>query len=109
MPIEPPIDSPRTLPEAFAVLSGASSDAPVRPLAGATDLRVLLLAGELRVVHVSAHRSLREAIEGVTTPRVLRTIQLADEMGRRMIGREPRIGVAGLVLLQPGSRPRSHR
>jgi 4-hydroxythreonine-4-phosphate dehydrogenase len=65
-------------------------------LTGATDLRVLLMAGKLRVVHVSAHRSLREAIEGVTTPRVLRTIQLADQIGRRMNGRAPRIGVAGL-------------
>ena len=65
-------------------------------LTGAEDLRVLLMAGDLKVVHVSAHRSLRDAIEGVTTQRVLRTIELADEMGRRMSGREPRIAVAGL-------------
>src|SRR5207249_7110253 len=46
MPIEPPVDSPRTLPDAFAVLSGASPDAPTRPIAGATDLLVQI-TGEI--------------------------------------------------------------
>ena len=46
MPIEPPVDSPRTLPDAFAVLSGASPDAPSRPIAGATDLLVQI-TGEI--------------------------------------------------------------
>ena len=46
MPIEPPVDSPRTLPDAFAALSGASADAPTRPIAGATDLLVQI-TGEI--------------------------------------------------------------
>jgi 4-hydroxythreonine-4-phosphate dehydrogenase len=50
----------------------------------------------LRVVHVSAHRSLRDAIDAVTRARVLRTIELADDIGRRLLGRSPRIAVAGL-------------
>jgi 4-phospho-D-threonate 3-dehydrogenase / 4-phospho-D-erythronate 3-dehydrogenase len=65
-------------------------------LTGADDLRVLLMGPGLRVVHVSAHRTLRAAIDGVTRDRVLRTIQLADDIGRRMTGRAPRIAVAGL-------------
>ena len=65
-------------------------------LCGASDLRVLLMAGPLRVVHVSAHRSLREAIDAVTPASVLRTIELADGIGRRLLGRPPRIAVAGL-------------
>ena len=65
-------------------------------LCAASDLRVLLMAGPLRVVHVSAHRSLREAIEAVTEASVLRTIELADGIGRRLLGRPPRIAVAGL-------------
>ena len=65
-------------------------------LCAASDLRVLLMAGPLRVVHVSAHRSLREAIEAVTPASVLRTIDLADGIGRRLLGRPPRIAVAGL-------------
>jgi 4-hydroxythreonine-4-phosphate dehydrogenase len=60
------------------------------------DLRVLLMAGPLRVVHVSAHRSLRSAIDAVTRASVLRTIELADEIGRRLLGRPPRVAVAGL-------------
>ncbi len=65
-------------------------------LCAARDLRVLLMAGPLRVVHVSAHRSLREAIEAVTPPSVLRAIELADGVGLRLLGRPPRIAVAGL-------------
>jgi 4-phospho-D-threonate 3-dehydrogenase / 4-phospho-D-erythronate 3-dehydrogenase len=65
-------------------------------LTGATDLRVLLMSPRLRVAHVSAHRSLRDAIEAVTRARVLRTIELADDAGRRLLGRVPAIAVAGL-------------
>jgi 4-hydroxythreonine-4-phosphate dehydrogenase len=60
------------------------------------DLRVLLMAGPLRVVHVTAHRSLRDAIDGVTRASVLRTIGLADDIGQRLLGRRPRVAVAGL-------------
>jgi 4-hydroxythreonine-4-phosphate dehydrogenase len=48
------------------------------------------------VVHVSAHRSLRRAVEAVTVASVRRTIELADGFGRRLLGRPPRIAVAGL-------------
>ncbi len=65
-------------------------------LCAARDLRVLLMAGPLRVVHVSAHRSLRDAIDAVTRASVLRTIELADDIGRRIVGRPPRVAVAGL-------------
>ena len=65
-------------------------------LCAASDLRVLLMAGPLRVVHLSAHRSLRDAIDAVTPASVLRTIELADGIGRRLLGRPPRIAVAGL-------------
>jgi len=65
-------------------------------LCGAGDLRVLLMAGPLRVVHVTAHRSLRDAIDAVTRASVLRTIELADGIGRRLLGRRPRVAVAGL-------------
>ena len=42
MPVEPPVVSPRTLAEAYAVLA----DGPIRPIAGGTDLMVAL-TGEL--------------------------------------------------------------
>ena len=46
MPIEPPVTSPRDLPAAYAVLASGSADAPVKPVAGGTDLMVSL-TGEL--------------------------------------------------------------
>jgi CO/xanthine dehydrogenase FAD-binding subunit len=44
--IEPPVTSPRDLASAYAILAGGSADAPVRPIAGGTDLMVML-TGEL--------------------------------------------------------------
>ena len=46
MLIEPPVTSPRDLPAAYAVLASGSADAPVKPVAGGTDLMVSL-TGEL--------------------------------------------------------------
>jgi CO/xanthine dehydrogenase FAD-binding subunit len=46
MPIEPPVTSPRDLPGAYAALAAGTADAPVRPIAGGTDLMVAL-TGEL--------------------------------------------------------------
>jgi CO/xanthine dehydrogenase FAD-binding subunit len=44
--IEPPVTSPRDLPEAYAALAAGSADVPIRPIAGGTDLMVSL-TGEL--------------------------------------------------------------
>jgi CO/xanthine dehydrogenase FAD-binding subunit len=46
MPFEPRVSTPRTLAEAFALLAGAPEDAPLRPVAGATDLLVQI-TGEI--------------------------------------------------------------
>jgi CO/xanthine dehydrogenase FAD-binding subunit len=46
MPLEPFVSTPRTLAEAFALLAGAPEDAPLRPVAGATDLLVQI-TGEI--------------------------------------------------------------
>jgi 4-phospho-D-threonate 3-dehydrogenase / 4-phospho-D-erythronate 3-dehydrogenase len=64
-------------------------------LCGVSDVHVLIAGGGLHVVHVSAHRSLADAIAGVTFERVSRAISLAAEHGRRL-GTRARIGVAGL-------------
>jgi 4-hydroxythreonine-4-phosphate dehydrogenase len=65
-------------------------------LTGAGDVRMLLVSDRLKVIHVTTHRSLRAAIEACTQDRVLRTIELGAEAGRRLGHRAPRIGVAGL-------------
>jgi 4-hydroxythreonine-4-phosphate dehydrogenase len=60
------------------------------------EVRMLLVSGQLRVVHVTTHRSLRSAIEATTRGRVLKTIELAEQAGRLLGFERPRIGVAGL-------------
>jgi len=65
-------------------------------LAGAADVRMLLVTDALRVVHVTTHRSLRSAIEAATRDRVLRTIELGAEGARRLGLERPRVAVAGI-------------
>jgi 4-hydroxythreonine-4-phosphate dehydrogenase len=65
-------------------------------LTGARDVRMLLVAGALRVVHVTTHRSLRSAIEAATSDRIVRTIELGHEGARRLGVDRPRVAVAGL-------------
>ncbi len=57
---------------------------------------MLLVEGDMRVVHVSTHVSLKRACELVTKERVLEVIQLADDACRRLGIAKPVIGVAGL-------------
>jgi 4-hydroxythreonine-4-phosphate dehydrogenase len=59
-------------------------------------VRMMLANDELRVVLVSIHMSLREAIEAVTFENVLQTLKITHESLGPMLGRAPRIGVAGL-------------
>jgi 4-hydroxythreonine-4-phosphate dehydrogenase len=59
-------------------------------------VRMMLANDELRTVLVSIHLSLREAIDAVTRDSVLRTLIITHESLRRMLGRAPRIAVAGL-------------
>ena len=59
-------------------------------------VRMMLANEELRVVLVSIHVSLRDAIEAVTFDQVLQTLRIAHESLSAILGRAPRIGVAGL-------------
>jgi len=40
VPVEPPIETPATLAEAYAVLAGSTADATITPIAGGTDVMV---------------------------------------------------------------------
>jgi 4-phospho-D-threonate 3-dehydrogenase / 4-phospho-D-erythronate 3-dehydrogenase len=63
---------------------------------GARPVAMMLVEGELRIVHVSTHVSLRDACDLVTADRVAAVIRLAhDGCGSFGIDR-PRLGVAGL-------------
>jgi 4-hydroxythreonine-4-phosphate dehydrogenase len=59
-------------------------------------VRMMLANEELRTVLVSIHVSLRDALAAVTFDNVLETLRIVHESVGRMLGRAPRIGVAGL-------------
>jgi len=65
-------------------------------LTGTRDYAMMLVTDELKVIHVSTHVSLREAIERARPERELAVIRLAHESLRKLGFDEPRIAVAGL-------------
>jgi 4-hydroxythreonine-4-phosphate dehydrogenase len=64
--------------------------------AGAADVAMMLANDELRVVLVTIHVALREAIDGITPEAELRAIRLARTAMHRFGITRPRIAVAGL-------------
>jgi 4-hydroxythreonine-4-phosphate dehydrogenase len=73
--------------EAAAHLGRSVAELPVR---------MMLANDELRTVLVSIHLSLRAAIEAVTLDNVLQTLRITHAALQPLLGRAPRIGVAGL-------------
>ena len=59
-------------------------------------VRMMLANDELRVVLVSIHLSLREALEAITFDRVLETLRITHHALTPLLGRKPRIALAGL-------------
>jgi 4-hydroxythreonine-4-phosphate dehydrogenase len=59
-------------------------------------VRMMLANDELRVVLVSIHVSLRDALAAVTYQNVLQTLLITHESLKAVLGRAPRVGVAGL-------------
>ncbi len=68
----------------------------LQALAGGAPVRMMLANEELRVVLVTVHVALREAIVQVTRERVLQTLHIADAALRRAGLAQPRLAVAGL-------------
>lgn len=64
--------------------------------AGTTDFAMMLANGELRVLLVSIHMALRDAIAAVTPESELRAIRLAHRACRAFGIARPRVAVAGL-------------
>ncbi len=65
-------------------------------LTGALQVAMMLVAGSLRVSHVTTHLALRQACERVRQERVLQVIRLTHQAVVRMGVRRPHIVVAGL-------------
>jgi 4-phospho-D-threonate 3-dehydrogenase / 4-phospho-D-erythronate 3-dehydrogenase len=65
-------------------------------LCGKPKVTMMLVAGKLRICHVSTHVSLAKAIERVRPERILQVIQLAHDGVRQLGITNPHIAVAGL-------------
>ncbi len=65
-------------------------------LTKANNFAMLLVAGPLKVIHVSTHVSLAEAIRRVKKERILTVIELANQALKELGVNKPRIAVAGL-------------
>jgi len=60
------------------------------------DYAMMLVAGPLRVIHVTTHVPFNEVSRLIKKERVYRTIKLAHDIMRKLGVRNPRIAVAGL-------------
>jgi len=65
-------------------------------LTGARDARMMLASGNLRVIHVTTHVAMRQAVDLIRKERILATIRKAWEGCRELGIDQPRIGVCGL-------------
>ena len=65
-------------------------------LTGSDEVATMLISGELRVVHLTTHRSLRAACDAVTRENVLAKLQLTHDHFQQWGFPRPRIGVAAL-------------
>ncbi len=65
-------------------------------LTGTDDYAMMLVTDELKVIHVSTHVSLREAIDRAQPERELAVIRLAHESLKKLGVESPRVAVAGL-------------
>lgn len=63
---------------------------------GTRSYTMMLALGDLRVVHVSTHVSLREACDRVKKERVLEVIRIANDACKQLGIERPKVGVAGL-------------
>jgi 4-phospho-D-threonate 3-dehydrogenase / 4-phospho-D-erythronate 3-dehydrogenase len=68
----------------------------IAEMTGAPDYRMCLFTETMRVVHNTAHLSLRDALDAVRMPRILASIRIGHDALLRMGFKTPRIAVAGL-------------
>lgn len=95
------IDAVATAPINKQFLKEAGFDFPghtefLADLTETRDFRMSFFAGDLRVVLLSTHLSLRDAIEVVTTANVSELIRFTDRELGQLLGKKVKIAVAGL-------------
>jgi len=64
--------------------------------AGTSNYAMMLISGNLRVVHVTTHIPLRLVPERITKERIVATVEVAYDAARKLGIEAPRIAVAGL-------------
>ena len=80
----------------LAGIIGAGHTEFIAHLCHVTDVRLMLVGPRLRIIHVSAHVSLRDALELIRRKRIVRTIQLGAEVLKRLGMPRARLAVAGV-------------
>ena len=68
----------------------------IADLTDAPDYRMCLFTPTMRILHITAHLSLRDAIDAVTADRIVTSIRIGHEALARLGNPSPRIAVAGL-------------
>ncbi len=63
---------------------------------GSPDYRMCLFAGPMRIVHITGHMSLRQALDRVRAPRIAESVRIGHRALQRLGMARPRIAVAGL-------------
>ena len=61
-----------------------------------SDFAMHLYDKKLSVIHVSTHTSLMDAIQNLSVARIRKVIEIAEDNMTKILGRKPRIAVAGL-------------
>lgn len=87
--------------ETSVALAGIEFDGHPSFIARATstdpdDVYLMLCFGDMKIVHATLHRSVRQAIELITRDRVVRVIEAADRALKRLGVLAPKIAVSGL-------------
>lgn len=68
----------------------------IAEMTGSADYRMCLFTDTMRIVHVSAHLPLRDALDAVKADRIARSVRIGRDALVRIGIAEPRIAVAGL-------------
>jgi 4-hydroxythreonine-4-phosphate dehydrogenase len=80
----------------LAGMVGAGHTEFIAHLCGVREVRLMLLGPRLRIIHVTAHVSLRDALGLIREERIVRTIELGAQVVKRLGFSRPRIAVAGV-------------
>ncbi len=68
----------------------------IAALTGTTDYRMCLFSPRMRVVHITAHLALRDALAAISMEQIVASVAIADRALRQLGIANPRVAVAGV-------------